>query len=370
MPVSIIQRQQAAPKKDLLDYLAQGIGAVGGLYDISKKSKENDILSKNQQQAQNQMDAQAQLQKEMTQPGNAAAAVSAKDYTNTWGEPPPPEANTALAIKQLSDTRAAYLNSQKEKAGIANVQATTGKTNLETSTLIPSQAKENDSKTAKNYFDISATKKDNKALTDLRKEYSDIPVTKATQTVAASYNKMLKSAEKPSPATDMALVYNFMRMNDPGSTVRESEFAAAQGLGGTAQQLQSLYLKAAGGQMLTDKQRQDMVSASQNLYAGQIEQQKLVDKQYSSIASRYGIDPQYVLQPFGVDEASIKSSTDKIAQNTKFNQENKPQGLKELLFGKTPANANSGGLRIGTIEDGHKYIGGKPNDPKSWEKVK
>lgn len=175
MPVSIIQRQQAAPKKDLLDYLAQGIGAVGGLYDISKKSKENDILSKNQQQAQNQMDANAAIQKDMTTPDNVAFQESVKSYTATHGAPPPPDLHTALQVKQLSDLKSGYLPAQKETAGIANTQATTNKTNYEANVGMPANTRKTNLESQKIAQELgqNMTPEARKGLLDASEKWND-----------------------------------------------------------------------------------------------------------------------------------------------------------------------------------------------------
>jgi hypothetical protein len=54
---------------------------------------------------------------------------------------------------------------------------------------------------------------------------------------------------------DMALIFNFMKMLDPGSTVREGEFATAQNTGGAEEAILNLYNQAIKGTRLTDEQR-------------------------------------------------------------------------------------------------------------------
>jgi len=34
-----------------------------------------------------------------------------------------------------------------------------------------------------------------------------------------------------------------------------------------------------------------------------------------------------------------------------------------------PAATGSGGVRVGTVEDGFQYVGGDPGNPSSWRKV-
>ena len=45
--------------------------------------------------------------------------------------------------------------------------------------------------------------------------------------VRDAFNRVVTSAEDPSAAGDLALIFNFMKTLDPGSVVRESEFSTA-----------------------------------------------------------------------------------------------------------------------------------------------
>jgi hypothetical protein len=67
------------------------------------------------------------------------------------------------------------------------------------------------------------------------------------------------NAEQISQSTeafgDMALVFNFMKMLDPGSTVREGEFASATNTAGMDDKVRNMYNNALKGTRLNDTQR-------------------------------------------------------------------------------------------------------------------
>lgn len=54
---------------------------------------------------------------------------------------------------------------------------------------------------------------------------------------------------------DLALIFNFMKMLDPGSTVREGEFATAQNTGGVPDRIVNLYQNVLNGARLNKSQR-------------------------------------------------------------------------------------------------------------------
>ena len=91
------------------------------------------------------------------------------------------------------------------------------------------------------------------ASKDLRTEYN-----KRTGDLTGSrinYDKMIESAKIQAGLGDVALITSFMKMLDPGSTVRESEFATARDTAGLYASLENYLEKVRTGEFLSDSQR-------------------------------------------------------------------------------------------------------------------
>jgi len=71
------------------------------------------------------------------------------------------------------------------------------------------------------------------------------------------YDKLLASSQQGTGVGDLALIFGFMRMLDPGSVVRESEFARAAATGGLMRQLMVLGYKIEKGELLEKSQRKE-----------------------------------------------------------------------------------------------------------------
>ncbi|KKM72396.1 hypothetical protein LCGC14_1420920 [marine sediment metagenome] len=61
--------------------------------------------------------------------------------------------------------------------------------------------------------------------------------------VALSFRKLAAAANDPTPAGDLAMIFAFMKIIDPGSVVRESEFATAASTGSAMTRLQAFYTR-------------------------------------------------------------------------------------------------------------------------------
>lgn len=86
-------------------------------------------------------------------------------------------------------------------------------------------------------------------------------------TQQAAYHRMVASAKSPSPAGDLALIFNYMKVLDPGSTVREGEAAAVQNAAGVPDILRTMYNMALrNGERLDPQQRADIVAQSTAMY--------------------------------------------------------------------------------------------------------
>jgi len=106
------------------------------------------------------------------------------------------------------------------------------------------------------------------AISGIRKEFQGIKEVKDFQSQVSSLGRVMSSAQDPSAAGDLALIFNYMKMLDPGSTVRETEFANAQNAGGVDDRVRSLWNSLKEGQRLTPNQRADFTGRALTLYEG------------------------------------------------------------------------------------------------------
>jgi hypothetical protein len=74
----------------------------------------------------------------------------------------------------------------------------------------------------------------------------------------------LKSTPQ-SAAGDISFIYQYMKMLDPGSVVREGEFATAQNAAGVPDRILNVYNRALRGERLNPKQRQDFLGTAAEL---------------------------------------------------------------------------------------------------------
>lgn len=127
----------------------------------------------------------------------------------------------------------------------------------------------------------------------LRNQYEG--QTKDFRIIRDAYTRIGASAKDPSAAGDLALIFSYMKILDPGSTVREGEFANAQNAGGIPTRIISMYNNALSGQRLAPEQRSDFVNRAQRLYQGAEDQYKKTKETYRNLASSYkGLNPDRV----------------------------------------------------------------------------
>lgn len=111
-----------------------------------------------------------------------------------------------------------------------------------------------------------------------------------------AYNRIVASASDPSPAGDLALIFNYMKVLDPGSTVREGEFANAENAGSAWQKIGAQYNKVVSGQRLTESQRSDFVKRAGTLFNSAKTQQDVVAGEFKSRAKKYGVPEDLVVR--------------------------------------------------------------------------
>lgn len=118
--------------------------------------------------------------------------------------------------------------------------------------------------------------------------------------VRDSYERIYESAQNPSAAGDLALIFNYMKMLDPGSTVREGEFANAQNAAGIPERVAAMYNNVIKGERLTDNTRNDFLSRSDAMYEAQLRGQAQLEDTYKGLASGSGFNPNSVIIDYRV----------------------------------------------------------------------
>jgi hypothetical protein len=133
---------------------------------------------------------------------------------------------------------------------------------------------------------------------DLRKEYSkESDDYKQVRDQVKRYESIIKNNDYvPTGASDMALIFTYMKSLDPRSTVREGEYATAQQAGGVPSYVLSLYNKVVGGGQLDEKGRNEISSAMSSQYGAMLTQQQEREKSYREIAQEVGINPDLVVK--------------------------------------------------------------------------
>ena len=128
---------------------------------------------------------------------------------------------------------------------------------------------------------------------NLRKEYTTS--SKTFQEVRDAAARVEASAKNASPAGDLALIFNYMKVLDPGSVVRESEFATAASSGSYGERIQGMVNRIITGERLTDTMREDFLNRSRKLYGAQANQFEKMTKQFRNIAGSAGVNSEDVI---------------------------------------------------------------------------
>lgn len=132
-----------------------------------------------------------------------------------------------------------------------------------------------------------------KAEGDLRGELQTL--SKPFVLVRDSMGRIEAAAKNPTAAGDLALIFNYMKVLDPGSTVREGEFATAQNSAGLPERIRAKYNQVINGERLAEDQRADFVGRARDLYQSQAAIQKQQEEQYRQLATRMGVNPANVI---------------------------------------------------------------------------
>lgn len=175
------------------------------------------------------------------------------------------------------------------------------------------------------------------AETTVRKEYAQLA--KPYFEVRDAFSRVQQAAANPSPAGDLALIFNFMKMLDPGSVVREGEFATAQNAAGVPDRVMNLYNRMLSGERLNPTQRQDFVGQAQGLFDRQEQQYQAVQNQYRGISERSGLDPRNTIIDYSIPQGAAGRAGGAPAQSEASSIAGGPMPPRDGPQGQIPPGA-------------------------------
>lgn len=203
--------------------------------------------------------------------------------------------NQALGIKGVLEVEERAVDNARDDARLAETRRANAAQEAQGAQRIGLQAQGN----AINAAGVS--KGSRRAEADLRKEFNALPEIKEWREIGNSYRQIYgqiggAKANSATAQNDIAAVFSYMKMLDPGSVVREGEFANAQNAAGIPDQVRNLYNRAVSGNRLNPQQRNAMLASAAEVVRSRQGRVEGVANQFRSYAADYGVEPNRVAQ--------------------------------------------------------------------------
>lgn len=153
-----------------------------------------------------------------------------------------------------------------------------------------------------------------KAEADYRKEFDQLPEVKTFKTARQQFNTLrdLGTKKNPTPQDDIAMIFTYMKTLDPGSVVREGEFATAQNAAGIDDTIRNQYNKVLNGTRLNPQQRQNMVRTGYSNYKNFRDAYNQQAENFRGYARDNGISPDRVARTYTPDKPAARPTTKQI----------------------------------------------------------
>lgn len=135
----------------------------------------------------------------------------------------------------------------------------------------------------------------------LRDEFNTL--TKDFRTVQDAYSKI--SSTSNSGAGDMSMLYQYVKLLDPGSVVRESEFATAAASGSFGERVAGAVKSVASGGRLPASLRKEFLDEAKRVYEGQKQGYDRTVENYKGLAKRNSLNEQNIIPDYAQPATAV-----------------------------------------------------------------
>lgn len=138
---------------------------------------------------------------------------------------------------------------------------------------------------------------------ELKKDVEDY------ENIKGSFDNIRDLSKQKTGASDMGMVYSYVKLLDPTSTVGPGEKATAENSGGIPENVRGQINHWLGKGSLSDTQRKNLIEGAKTLYGTKAKSYKKKTSQYKDLAKRYKANPSNVVlnEPEDVPESDVNS---------------------------------------------------------------
>ena len=126
------------------------------------------------------------------------------------------------------------------------------------------------------------------------------------------YERVSTGAQRDDAQGDLALLFGYMKLLDPTSVVRETEFANAEQAQGTLQRWMNIPSKFLKGTRLTPEARRHFEDAAKDLYSRKEQSYQRAVDFYGNQLDQFGIPRELGLRDFGSTIGDVDSDLDNL----------------------------------------------------------
>lgn len=180
---------------------------------------------------------------------------------------------------------------------------------------------------------------------ELRKEFEGLPEVKNYKQAYPAFAAIKDAASRNTTQSDINIVYGLAKLYDPTSVVREGEYATVANSPNIPERVKGYAQYLQGGGKLSPETKNQILAEAQGRIGTYEAEARKAKGSFEQIAKTRGMNPGAVFADMGDLTAA-------------------PAGGGGG-GGKPP----TAGPKPGAVQDGYRFKGGNPADPKSWEKI-
>tara|TARA_R110002167_G_scaffold301128_8_gene505390 strand:- start:184 stop:3507 length:3324 start_codon:yes stop_codon:yes gene_type:complete len=161
-------------------------------------------------------------------------------------------------------------------------------------------------------YELANPKKDwsqIKVQAEMRNKWNLSPMTVNMRDKQGFMENLVSNAGENTGAGDLSFIFQYMKMLDPRSVVREGEFETAKKTGGLPASVWAAYEGIKNGRLLSAQVKADFLSAASKMYMQEISNYNAELGTYRDIATSNGLNSELAIPSMNLNQELIKQLT-------------------------------------------------------------